>query len=591
MGRRFTGSRLTGFAHAAWNAPAGLTLLIVSVMAVGQLPGALARVPLLGWTGAMLAGAIVWDRIAMRRRTRDATPAGGRGPVVVAASLIGLVAVVGLFWNRVPAVFFDTLCYHFAQPALWLVNGRIAAEAWSIHSWYPPGMSVLYGLAMVVSGETLANDVNLIAGLSLLAMSADLARRLWGGWAAPAAVAVLATLPITIFDLGIPAADLGHGAFCFGALACLLLASREPEEPWLRRAGYLAAGAVATKYLGWVAPVGLGSLWLFVTDRFRPRRVLEFVVPAFIAATPWLFADAFATGNPVAPIASSVIHTEGAAPGSDASFRADARGGRPGIDDVTSAARRLIVGDDADSRIYPTPTWGWSLVLAIPLGWWLRRGDPDVPLVLAVAAALFVGWFFTFRWERFLVACSAFLAVAAAGVLVPLMKKGLGLALPAAVLLLAVLGAWRAGLDVAAFTGGLPVATGAVTREAFVARAFPYVELAGQLDPGRDRVLFLGENRHFRFPIPHAAPTAFNVHPLAERLAAGDDPGTALAALGRLGFTHLLVDAARVRADAEHYPSLAVFRGRDELLRSTLDALGAPQASAGGAALYRLPNP
>lgn len=595
LGRRISRSSLTGFAHLAWDAPTGLAALTALILTNGLVPGMFARGALLAFASAVLVTAIVWDRIALRRVELTEVPVGERVSVWVAACLIGVVALVAFAWDRVPAVFFDTLAYHFAQPELWLMNGRIAPEVWSLHSWFPPGMSVLFGTAMAAGGEASANDVNLAAGLMLLAMAGDLSRRLFGVRAAPFAVVLLATLPITIFALGIPAADLGHGMFCFGSLGALVMERREPGGVWLRRAGILAAGAVLTKYLGWLAPVGVGTVWLLFADRARPLRIAWLFVPPLIAALPWLIADARVTGNPIAPVFAGTIRTAGLAPGGVEAFTLDARGGLPRAAELGSVARRLFTGDERASRVYPTPAWGLALVLAAGAGLWLRRDDPALRSAGALAAALFALWLLTYRWERFLVPCSGFLAVTAAGALAPLTKRrDATLALPAIVALLAVLGVWRAVLDLGAFTGGAQVAFGSVSPEVFVARALPFTDVyasaARLLDPSRDRVLLLGDNRHYRLRVPHAAPTVFNAHPLAERLAAGDAPRDALAAMRRLGFTHLIVDPARVRSDAARYPSLAVFRSRDELLTGLLEALPAPLAEAGGAALVALPE-
>ena len=595
LGRRISRSSLTGLSHLAWDAPTGLAALTALILAVGLLPGMFARGPLLGFVATVLAVAIVWDRIAVRGVEPTRLPENDRVAVWVATGLIGLVAVVGFVWDRVPAVFYDTLSYHFAQPELWLLQGRIQPASWSLHSWFPAGMSALFGTAMAAGGEAAANDVNLVAGLMLLAMAADLSRRLFGARAAPFAVALLATLPITIFALGIPAADLGHGAFCFGSLGALVMERREPGGVWLRRAGILAAGAVLTKYLGWLAPVGVGTVWLLIADRSRPFRAAWVVVPALIAALPWLVADARATGNPIAPVLAGTIRTAGLAQGGVEAFTFDARGRLPRWEELKSVGRRLVTGDEQASRIYPTPAWGFALVLAAAVGLWLRRDDPALSSVGALAVVLFAIWLLTYRWERFLIPCSGFLAVTAAGALAPLTRgRDATLALPAIVALLAALGAWRATLDLGAFTGGAQVAFGSLSPEVFVSRALPFTDVyaaaARILDPAHDQVLLLGDNRHFRLRVPHAAPTVFNAHPLAGRLAAGDAPQDALVAMRRLGFTHLIVDPSRVRSGAIRYPSLAVFRGREDLLTGLLDALPAPLAEAGGAALFALPE-
>jgi hypothetical protein len=602
LGAWAVGSRLRSLAHLAWDGPVGLALVVGALLGIGLLPSGF-RAPVIG---AVLAGAVLVAAVRAGLEGCRRFAPGGMGPWGFA--MVGLVVAVGaagLIWDRVPPVFFDTLAYHFAQPMLWLVEGRIAPETWSLHSWFPPGMSVLYGAGLALGGEALASDANLLLGLVLLLVAREVGRRLWGEAAGLAAALCAVALPGIAYALAIPAADLGHGTFVLGSIGALLVMEREPEESeraaWRRRAGWLAGGACLTKYIGLLVPLSLGGLWLLLTRAgerepreraIRLRRAVAFSVPAMLFLSPWLVANTLAVGNPVAP---ALWTTRGLAAGGAERFLADARGGLPGVADLERLVPRLVTGDAEESRIYPTPAWGWLPLAALPAILLSIGANRPLRRTLGMVAVMFGTWLVTFRWERFLVGCSALLAVAMAGALALAWRRGgvyRGLTLAAALVGLA--GAAQAARTVATFTGGLPVALGLEAPREHLERVFPAFRLYGRaserLEPGRDRALVLGEMRHYGLRVPHAAPTGFNVHPLAELLEHGATPGKASAGLRARGFTHLIVDPGWVRASAARYPSLAVFHSRPELLEECLRSLGDPLAVDGSVRLYRIPG-
>lgn len=590
LGRLATGSRRRDLAAFAWDFPAGLAILAAALLAVGLVPGGFRRASLLVVATTILAAAWIVDRrrAASGVGAPDGFPAGPSGTWIV--SMLGAAGLIGFSWDRVPAVFHDTLAYHFAQPNLWLATGRIAPEGWSLHSWFPPGMSVLYGLGLAVGGDAAANDVNLLFGLTLAAMAADLSRRLWDAPTGAIAAGAVLTLPITIHAVGIPAADLGHGVFVLGAVGGGLIASEDPHpvasERWHRSASILAAGAVLTKYLGFLIPLAAGAVVLLAVDRGRPRRALRFVLPSVAAIAAWLVANAVVTGNPVAPVGAGFLPVDGLAPGGAAAFVEDARGGLPTPDDAARLLPRLVAGSPEDDRLYPTPSWGWAPPLLLA-GAILVGGDRRRLRVLALAGVLFAVWFVSFRWERFLVADSALVAIACAATAVAAWRRGGPTRLvPLAAALLAGLAAVRAGQSVASFTGGVGVWLGRESPDAFARRGLPLMDVFAQadatLDRSRDRVLLVGDERHHRLDIPHAAPTGFNLHPLAERFARGDTPATAWGALRRMGFTHAIVDPRRTERAAARYPSLRPLLDVPGGWPSIWAPLDSPEAVAAG---------
>ena len=604
LGAALTRSRLSGCAHLVWDGAAGLPVLMSAWLVVGLVPGGFARGPIVIVlsTAAVLAAASAW-----RDRTKgdggaalpSAAAAGAAG--AAAGAILCLVLCIGLAWDRVPPVFFDTVTYHWAQPELWLVQGRIAPVTWSIHSWYPPGMSVLYGVGLTLGGVRLANDANLMMGLMLSGLAWDLGSRRFGPSGGLFSLAVLLSFPIVIHALGIPAADLGHGLFAGGALAALALSADADTRAWRRRAALLAAGAVLTKFLGLVVPLAVGALWVALgrngSERSTPllRRAgfaALFVLPALLLAAPWFAANARVTGNPVAPAAASLMPPEGMAAGASASFRADARGGWPKTSELPFVTRQLFGGAGAESPFYPVPAWGFMpvvLLLALPL---VPRAARSCDL-LALAGIALTCWLFTYRWERFLVAVTFLLAVALGGVLAAAWRQG-GVRRLAP--LLAVLVGAAATVEslgrVGSFTGGGSVFLGREEAAAFFERSFaaPRVVSAasGALNAKTTRILFVGESRHYGLAFARVAPTGFNVHPLVTALAATPNPAQARAALVGQGFTHLLVDPGWIDRSGRSYPSLAPLVADPAPFVALLGFLGPPIASDAGVSLYAL---
>ena len=594
------GSRLRGLAHLTWDGAAGLPILFGAQTAIGLLPGGFRRQSVWGLlTLLLIAAAVIAWRDTVSRFRRAGAPSRATQAFGV---MVSVVAFAGLAWNRVPPLFFDTLAYHFAQPELWLIQGRIAPEVWSLHSWFPPGMSVLYGIGMGAGGPTWANDANLLVGLLLLGLVFDLGRRWYGDAGGLAAAALLVALPIVTYALAVPAADLAHGTFAAAALGALMLRRDSRDPRWSRRAGWLAAGAVMTKYLGLLVPLFVGAAWLVARRRSAgtPRHgrlgdLVGYVGPSLLLLLPWLAANTIVTGNPVAPVLAGVVATTGLADGGAASFAVDARGGFPSISDARLLGPRLFSGDDDESRIYPTPAWGWTPLALLPAVLLALGRESRVRHLIMLIATLFGLWFVTFRWERFLIAVSALLALALAGSATAAWKRGgVHRAIPLVGFLVGATVLFQSWLAIDGFTGAFPVARGTERAEAFLERSFAtikvYNEANRRLDPSVNRILLLGEMRHYGLEIPRAAPTGFNTHPLALALARGVPPESVGHELRRLGYSHLIVDVSWVRRSAARYPSLSIFREDPDLLEACLKTLGIPLTVQGQVAIFELPG-
>ena len=594
IGAWVTRSELRGLAHLAWDGLAGLPLLIAAWLALGLLRFDRTMVLLVSVGFAGLA--IARLRKDPVRRFRGAKPVL-RGATTALLLTLAVVAAVGLFWNRVPVLFYDSLAYHFAQPESWILEGRIAPYEWSLHSWFPPGMSVLYGVGLVLGGESWANDANLLLGLGLLLVGFDLGRRTWGPFAGWSVAAALLAVPQILYALAVPAADLAHGTFVAATVGALYVSS-DGERSWLRRAAWLAAGALLTKYLGFLVPVAIGALFCaWHRPRSggpagRLRQALLFCLPALMLLAPWFVANAVTVGNPVAPILSSWVEVDGLAVDGVEAFTRDARGGLPGWADVQLLVPRLFSADALG--IYPAPAWGWAFALWLVVAGTGAALDRAARRALAVAALLFALWFLTYRWERFLIPVTFFVCVALAGTLWRCARRSrVGALLAVAVLLVGVATIPRSLTAIGRYTGASDVFLGRESREDFLERSWPQQRLLQA--PGvawrrTDRILLLGEMRHFRIPVKRTAPTGFNVHPFAVELERAQSAEQVHEGLRRRGFSHLLLDLDWIERSAEEYPSLHSLYENPDKLVSYVDSLGTPLAAEGRRALFRIPE-
>jgi hypothetical protein len=594
VGAWLVGSQLRGLSHLAWDGLVGLPLLISVWLTIG-----LFRFdrPTIGITcGLFFVIALLRARKdpISRFALRDAPRSS-----LLALGILGLVVALGLIWNRVPVLFYDSMAYHFAQPELWLLDGRIAPYEWSLHSWFPPGMSVLYGVGLALGGEAWANDANLMLGIALGLTLFDLARRLWSPQAGLVALVALLSVPQLLYALSIPAADLGHATFVSAALGALLLWHWDRDGDWARRAAWITGGALLTKYLGLLVPLTIGILFaassLSRNVRLSKRIVLAvgFCVPGLALLLPWLIANTVTVGNPLAPIFGSWFPVEGLAGGGDLAFTRDARGGLPGLTEVTALFPGLF--GSANPGIYPGPAWGWPIAVWIVAGGLGALFDRRVRLALGGALALFAIWFVTFRWERFLIPTTFFLCLAFAGTVWMTTRHARVWRLLA---LTALIAGWAyvptSLTTIARFTGATDVFLGREDPQAFLHRSVPQQRLLDDTallwNPASDRILLLGEMRHYRVPVRRVAPSGFNVHPLAvalERLTSTEQIHQALI---RDGFSHVLIDFGWIERSAQAYPSLRSLRESPEKFRAYVDSLGPPLLADGQRALFRIPE-
>lgn len=236
--------------------------------------------------------------------------------------VLGLViapfVIVMILGSMLPAIDFDVLEYHLQGPKEYYHAGRIAFQPHNVYTSMPFGVEMLHLAAMEVMGDWwwggLAGQllVALFAPASAVLIAATAARAgsPRAGWLA--AIIYLSTP--WIYRLAVIAYVEGPLCFYHAAIVwAALLAFRERSIS--RRAvwsliGLLAGCAMACKYPGLIsAVIPLGALSLRDCRRSRSLiPVLCYVLGCGIVIGPWLVKNVIDTGNPVYPLANSILH-------------------------------------------------------------------------------------------------------------------------------------------------------------------------------------------------------------------------------------------------------------------------------------------
>jgi hypothetical protein len=219
--------------------------------------------------------------------------------------------------SMVPPLDFDVREYHLQAPKEFFLQGRVTFLPHNVYADMALGTEMLNLLTMIAAGDWW---LGALAGKTVIAAFTLLtALGLWtaGRRFFSPAVGVVAALVY----LSVPwVVSIASGGFVEGASACYLflavyalLLSRKPHETtdekhpmaMLALAGYLAGGAVATKYpavLFVLAPLALSITWTRRSVKSLAKALCVFLLAATVACGLWFGKNWAETGNPTYPL-------------------------------------------------------------------------------------------------------------------------------------------------------------------------------------------------------------------------------------------------------------------------------------------------
>jgi hypothetical protein len=258
----------------------GGVVLVLSTEAL-SLFNALTRrgVGLVWLAAAMVVGVHLW-----RRRGTLAMPSLPAGVIarVLSASVVVLVAVLGLVALAVPPNTWDAMTYHVARVAHWAQQGSVAHYHTTIprQLFQPPGASfVTLNLYLLAQGDRWINLVQWASMVGSLVGVATLAALLGGGTRARVlAVTVAATIPIGVLEATTAQNDYVE-AFWLVCLAVFVLAGQGPVL-----VGFALGLALLTKGSGYPFAAPLVAWWgVDVIARKRGRAVGTLAIVGLLA--------------------------------------------------------------------------------------------------------------------------------------------------------------------------------------------------------------------------------------------------------------------------------------------------------------------
>ncbi len=488
----------------------------------------------------------------VRGSSLEAPWAGGRWWAWVLLGLPAAIQVVGI---TAPPVFYDSLNYHLAFPARWLLAGGWEQFPRHAYSYYPAAVGSLSTFALASVGAWGARAIHLLLSFTAVLAAAGLARRLAGPRAAWWAAALFLLTPSVLQTGPLAAADLGVAAWGGAALLAVMNLADEPRtRGGAMVAGLLAGCAVGAKYLGGftVALPVLAALLLAVPGNLRRRLGAAVALAAGGVATagPWLLRNLLWTGDPVYPYLARLF---GLAPNGmnlAGELAQNTPGALAGLPEMVRVVIALWV-----RTFHPLqfggiigPLW---LLLLIPT-MLLVHSRRSAPLWAATVVGL-AGWGALVQFGRFLlpvlVSLGALSGVAAAELVRSEPRKRL--VTPAMVVLLGTLLVWNASTVLDPLQAErLSVVAGAEKDEAFMRHwvsYWPAIEAIQQRMPPEGLLLLVGESRCYGIPRPVIVEDPYHPPLLVGLAEISKDASDLAHGLADLGVTHLLVNRAEMQ--------------------------------------------
>lgn len=538
----------------------GLGLTSIAMLALGSI-GVMHR---WFWIGFVAIGMAlnVREALALRDDPPDETHSRMRWlwlmflPFAVLA-IVAAALPPGVLWPA-EANGYDVLEYHLGAPREYFEAGRIGYLPHNIYSNFPFNVEMVYLLAMVVHGDAIAGGttaqlVNVLFAV-LMVGAVWWAARPFGRNAGVAAAVLAASCPFVVYLCGVAYVECGMLMYAALALGAVLRGGRA-EEPhaarWLLLGGFFAGLACGCKYTGVPAvavPLALAVVWM--SKGRRPglvRSGLVFVAGAIATFSPWMIKNVVVTGNPVFPLAQSVMPMRDGVWDSDGAARWQ-EGHLPDPAERGPGARLKKLW----LEVIGNPMFGWVVPIGVlgGIGMGRRRGGArdgcDISLaacwlMLGIGAVVWVG--FTHLVGRF-----AVVLIIPASVLIGAAVERWRLRAPVMVALLIGLAGWNLRTTAGFFTDAHVWELRGVNAGWFSRGEWPgqaHVPRLNELARGGSKCLMVGDARGYYLDPEVDYCVVFNRNPLAE--AANDGATAALQWLRDQKYEYLYVDWGEMR--------------------------------------------
>lgn len=337
--------------------------------------------------------------------------------------LIGMSLIYGLAAALAPSVHGDDIGFRLDIAKHYAAAHRIIQLPYIPQSGLPILMEMLYAVALLLCGPTLANLMHFSMGVLTVLAVYTFARELWHRPAGLVAAAVVASAPAIGWLSTVAYAEMGSALYQILAVLLLVEWLRSRRDGSLLGVGVMCGVALGISHSALITTAFVGLVLLArlfcreimqpkacvsAEDRAAGRRALTVLSTSVVAAAlPWYLHSWWATGSPVYPYCAGMLHHPEIAEAFRQSGTAKAT-----TDYGLAALLKLpwtvtMCGGAFGGVLGPTA------LAVIPALLWIERWPSAVKILMGYAA-FFLFWWWIFVPElRFLVPAFAVCAVAA----------------------------------------------------------------------------------------------------------------------------------------------------------------------------------
>jgi hypothetical protein len=226
------------------------------------------------------------------------------------ALLFAPFAVVYLVNAMAPEMSPDGVAYHLPVVARYLRAHGFERITSDFYASLSQGIELLFLPAVSVGGHSSAALLHFLFLLNTPLLMICYGRRIGSSIPAAAAAFLVFASPLIGWDGTSAYVDVAAATVMFALFYLLEVWDSSGEPNLLIPIGILAGFAYAAKYTGAIAvPYALGLVGFKLWRRRKPltRPVLTIAALVAIFILPWMFKNALATGNPLAPFANRIF--------------------------------------------------------------------------------------------------------------------------------------------------------------------------------------------------------------------------------------------------------------------------------------------
>lgn len=250
-----------------------------------------------------------------------------------------ILVVVELVLNLTPPISRDALIHHLAIPKLWLRHGGFYDTPWSVFSYYPMNVDLLYLIPLYFQKDFLAKFIHMSFGLGTAVMIYHYLKNRFHRAAGLLGVLVFLSTPVVVRLSTQAYVDLGLAFFTTAAILSFIRYrdGRFTQFQWLLVSSVAMGLALGTKYNALLAWFFLSAAIVFIYSKDTGEQWqalkcgLIFFLISLLIFSPWLLKNAILTGNPLFPLFQGMWNINTTMAGEEGTYSMVAGGTTKGI--------------------------------------------------------------------------------------------------------------------------------------------------------------------------------------------------------------------------------------------------------------------